>query len=158
MEWKSERPPRFAAFSSTSCEHFFLLLPLPYPPASTSPGNDLPRGLLKGSCGRRKRKSIRDRLNIGTLMPASDRETLIQAGVGKNFDGIYDSRQQQYDMCCISYSLFICRTFVQKVQCRQFATHIDSICVPGLLVEAIISSIQHIIVRIVAEHRQSTHA
>ena len=40
-------------------------LPLPYPPASTSRGEGLLGGLLEGSCGRRKRRTMPNRLNVG---------------------------------------------------------------------------------------------
>ena len=57
--------PRFAALFSTRAGPFRLLLPLPCPPASTSPGEGLPGGLKESSCGRRKRGSMPNRLNVG---------------------------------------------------------------------------------------------
>ena len=62
---------------------FRLLLPLPYPLASTSRGEGLPSGLLEDSCGQRKPKSKRNRLNGGTFMPASEYETLIRRRCGE---------------------------------------------------------------------------
>ena len=61
-------------FSRHEAGLFVFLLPLPYPPASTSPGEGLPGGLSKGSCGRHKRRSMPNRLNIGMyarLLPAA---------------------------------------------------------------------------------------
>ena len=62
---------------------FRLLLPLPCPPASTLPGEGLPGGLLKDSCGLRKRRSMQYRLKAGTFMLASEYETLIRTRCGK---------------------------------------------------------------------------
>ena len=75
--WKSERFPRFTAPFSTRGDPFRLLFPLPCPPASTSPGEGLPGGLLEGSCGRRKHKNMRNRPKVGTFMSASEYQTLI---------------------------------------------------------------------------------
>ena len=69
-DWNSECFPRFEVLFSTRGGPFRLLLPLPCPPASTSPGEGLPGGLLEGSCGRRKRRSMSNRLNVGTFMPS----------------------------------------------------------------------------------------
>ena len=71
---------------------FRLLLPLPYPPASTSPEEVLPGGLLEGSCGRRERRSMLNLLNVGTFMPAWEYETLIRMWCGKKNDCTYDNR------------------------------------------------------------------
>ena len=76
--WDSECSPRFEALLSTRGGPFSLFLPLPCPPASTSPGEGLPGGLLEGSCGRRKRISMRNRPNVGTFVPASENEMLIR--------------------------------------------------------------------------------
>ena len=64
-EWKSEYSPRFAALFSTQGQPFRLLLPPPCPPASTAPGEGLPGGLLEDSCGRRKPRSMPNRLKVG---------------------------------------------------------------------------------------------
>ena len=48
----------------------------PFPPASTAPGEVLHAGLLEGSCGLRRRRDMRNRLNAGTYAPASEYETL----------------------------------------------------------------------------------
>ena len=69
---------------STRGGPFRLLLPLQCPPATTSPGEGLPGTLLEGSCGRGKRRSMRNRLNVGMFMPASEHETLIPRRRGKN--------------------------------------------------------------------------
>ena len=82
LEWDSECSPRFEAFLSTRGGPFRLLLPLPCPPASISPGEGLPGGLLEGLCGRRERRSMRNRPNAGTFMPASEYETLIRRRCG----------------------------------------------------------------------------
>lgn len=57
QHWNSESVPRSETFLSTRSGHLRLLLPPPCPPASTSPGEGLPGGLLEGACGRRKRRS-----------------------------------------------------------------------------------------------------
>ena len=75
QEWASECSPRFEALFSTPGELFRLLLPLPCRARLTREG--LPGGLLEDSCGRRKRKSMRNRLNVGTFMSASEYEALI---------------------------------------------------------------------------------
>lgn len=67
-DWNSEFSPRFEAFLPTRGGTFRLLLAPPCPPASTAPGEGLPGGLLEGSCGRRRRRSIPNRQNIGPLM------------------------------------------------------------------------------------------
>ena len=105
QDWDSVCSQRFEDLLSTRGGPYRLLLPLPCPPASISPGEGLPGGLLEGSCGRRQRRSMRNRLNAGTFMPTSS-----EGGVGKNFDCIYDNRYQ----CCIYYSLIICRTSYEK--------------------------------------------
>ena len=66
----------------------------------------LPGGLLEGSCGRRKHRSTRNRLNVGTFMPASECEALMGRLFEKNFDCTHDSREQ-YDMRCVYYPLII---------------------------------------------------
>ena len=48
-----------------------LTSPLPCPPASTSPGEGLPSGLLEGSCGRPKCRSLPNCQEVGACMPAS---------------------------------------------------------------------------------------
>ena len=78
QDWDSECSPRFEARLSTQCEPFRLLLLLPCPPASTSPGEGLPRGPLEDLCGRCKRRCIQNRLNVRTFMPASEYEMLVQ--------------------------------------------------------------------------------
>ena len=65
-EWKPERSPRFAALFSIRGGPFHLLLPPPCPPASTALGEGLHGGLFEGSCGRRRRRGVRSRLNVGT--------------------------------------------------------------------------------------------
>ena len=100
--WKSERFPRFTAPFSTRGDPFRLLFPLPCPPASTSPGEGLPGGLLEASCGRRKRRSARNRLNVGTFIPLQNMKRISDGGVGKNFNRACDNRQQyEYGMCYI---------------------------------------------------------
>ena len=63
-DWISVRSPRFEALFSTGGEPVRLLLPLPCPPVSTSPGEGLPGSLFEGSCGRCKRRSMPNRLNV----------------------------------------------------------------------------------------------
>ena len=70
--------PRFEALLSTRGGPFRFLLLLPCRPVSSSPGEGLPGGLLEGSCGRRKRISMRNRPNVGTFVPASENEMLIR--------------------------------------------------------------------------------
>ena len=41
-----------------------MIRPIPCPPASTSPGESLPGGLLEGSYGRRERRSDADDLTL----------------------------------------------------------------------------------------------
>ena len=77
-EGKNERSPRFAALFSTRGEPYRLLLPPSRPPASKAPGEGLHGRLLDGSCGRRRRRGMRDRLNVGTYAPGSEYETLIR--------------------------------------------------------------------------------
>ena len=60
----SERSPRFAALYSTRGGPCFLLS-LPFPPASISPGDGLLDDLLECSCGRRKRRHMSNRLDVG---------------------------------------------------------------------------------------------
>ena len=79
----SERSPRFKALLSKRGGPFRLLFPLTCPPASTSPGEGLPDGLLEGSYGRPKRRSMRNRPNVDKFMPASEYETLIGRWCGK---------------------------------------------------------------------------
>ena len=67
QDCNSEFSPGFWALFSTRNGPFRLLLPLPCPPASTSPGEGLPGGLLEGSCGRCKRCSMPNRLNVGVF-------------------------------------------------------------------------------------------
>ena len=62
---------------------FRLLLALRCPPAPTSPREGLPGGLLEGSCSRRKRRSTRNRLNVGAFTPAPEYQTLIRRRRGK---------------------------------------------------------------------------
>ena len=62
----------------TRGEPFRLLLPPPRPPASTAPGEGLHGGLLDGSCGRRRRRGMRNRLNVGSYAPGFEYETLIR--------------------------------------------------------------------------------
>lgn len=50
---------------STQGGHFRFLLPIPCPPALTLRGERLPDGLLGGSCGRRKRRSMSNGENVG---------------------------------------------------------------------------------------------
>ena len=66
LKGKNERSPRFAAILSTRGGLFRLLLPPPCPPASTAREEGLHGGLLEGSCGRRRRRGIRNRLKVGT--------------------------------------------------------------------------------------------
>ena len=68
-DWISVRSPRFEALFSTGGEPVRLLLPLPCPPVSTSPGEGLPGSLFEGSCGRCKRRSMPNRLNVGCVCP-----------------------------------------------------------------------------------------
>ena len=89
-EWKSERFPRFAALFSTRGGPFRLLLPLPCRSASTSPGEGLPGGLLEGSCGRRKRRSMPNRLKVGMyarlLLPFKLRKcSRLRSDVGEKY-------------------------------------------------------------------------
>jgi len=66
----SECSPRFEALLATRDGPFRLVLPLPCPPASTSPGEGLPRGL----CGRHERRNMQNRINVGTFMPGSEHD------------------------------------------------------------------------------------
>ena len=75
---ENERCQRFAALSSTRDGPFHLLLPPPCPPASSAPGEGLHGGLFEGSSGRRRLRSMRIRLDIGTYAPASWYETLMR--------------------------------------------------------------------------------
>ena len=77
-EGKNERAPRSGALFSTRGEPFRLLLAPPRPPASTATRVGLHGGLLDGSCGRHRRRGMRNRLNVGTHAPGSEYETLIQ--------------------------------------------------------------------------------
>ena len=84
-ERKSERSPRFAALFSTRSGPFRLLLPPPSPSASTAPGEGLHGGLLEGSCGWRRCRVTRNRLNVGTYAPASEYENRsFESNVWKN--------------------------------------------------------------------------
>ena len=78
-EWKSERSPRVAAVFSARGRPFRLLLPPPCPPASTACEEGLHGGLLEGSnaSGRRRRRGMRNWLNVGTYAPSFEYETLI---------------------------------------------------------------------------------
>ena len=58
QDWHSLCSPRFEALLSTRDVPFRWILLLPCPPASTATGEGLPCGLLKGSCGRRKRRRV----------------------------------------------------------------------------------------------------
>ena len=64
---------------STRGGPFRLLLPPTCPPASTAPGGGLHGDLLEGLCGRRRRRCMPNRLNVGTFMPASDHQTLVRS-------------------------------------------------------------------------------
>ena len=75
---ENERSTRFAATSSTRGGRFCFLIPPPPVPALTIPGDGLHGGLLEGLRGRRDRRGIRNRLNIGTGGPASECKTLIR--------------------------------------------------------------------------------
>ena len=81
---KSERSPRFAAFFSTRGGPIRLLLPPPCPPALTAPWEGLHGGLLEGSCGRRCRRVMRNRLDVGTYAPAPKYEARIQRRCAQN--------------------------------------------------------------------------
>ena len=76
-EWKSKCSARFGVLFSTRRGPFRLLRLPPCPPASTAPGEGLHGGLLEDSCGRRLRRVMPIRLNVGTYAPASGYETLI---------------------------------------------------------------------------------
>ena len=84
--WRSGCYPRFATLFSTRGGTFRLLLPPPCPPALTAPREGLLGGLLDGSCGRRRHRVMRNRLNVGTYVPASEHERSSEDGVEKNFD------------------------------------------------------------------------
>ena len=71
QDWNSGCSRRFAPFLDARRTFSFAS-------ASTSPGEGLPGGLLEGSCGRRKRISMRNRPNVGTFVPASENEMLIR--------------------------------------------------------------------------------
>ena len=64
-EGKNERSPGFAALFSTRGGPFPLLLPPPSLFASTAPEEGLHGGLLEGSCGRRRRRGMPNRQNVG---------------------------------------------------------------------------------------------
>ena len=59
------RASRLAALFSTGGVFVCLFRYVPCPPASTSPGEGLPGGLLEGSCGRPKRRRMPNQRNIG---------------------------------------------------------------------------------------------
>ena len=63
--WESEFFPRFEAFLLTRGGPFRLPLAPPYPPISMAPGEGLHGGLLEGSCGRRRRRGMTNRQNVG---------------------------------------------------------------------------------------------
>ena len=69
QDWNPECSPRFAGLFSTRDGPFHLLLPRPGPPASISPGQGLPGGLLEGSCARRKRSKYAKPAKRGHLCP-----------------------------------------------------------------------------------------
>ena len=93
QEGENVRSPPFAALLSTRRLIFLLLLPLPCPSASTSPGKGLPGGLLEGSCDRRKHTKLTHGLQVGTFMPAQqDMNRASEGGVEKNFDCTHDNR------------------------------------------------------------------
>ena len=88
--WNSKCSPRFEALLSARGGPFRLLLSLPCPPASTSPGEGLPGGLLEGSCGRRKRRSMPNRLKVGMyarlLLPFKLRKcSRLRSDVGEKY-------------------------------------------------------------------------
>ena len=64
-DWKPECSPRFEAFLWTRGGPFCLVRPPPCPPASTAPGESLHGGLHESSCGRRRRRGISNRQNVG---------------------------------------------------------------------------------------------
>ena len=71
-EWKSEYSPRIAALFSTRSGPFRLRVAPPCPPALTAPREGLHGGLLGGACSRRRRRVMRNRLNVGAYAPASE--------------------------------------------------------------------------------------
>ena len=104
--WKSECSPRFAALFSTRGEPLRLLIPLPCPPATDGArGEPARRGLLAGSCGRNRRRVMRNRLNVGTYVPASEYETVVQNRCKKNKTSIvhmiYDTLRRMTE-CILS--------------------------------------------------------
>ena len=139
-EWKSKCSPRFATLFSTRGGPFRLLLPPPCSPASTAPGDGLHGGLLEALCGRRKRRSIRNRFGVGTYAPASKCETLIGRRCDKFFFPIVHKITDKSMICDVSvFFTDYSQSVPRKVQCRQFATHMYSLCVPGYLVATSIS-------------------
>ena len=69
-DWKNERSPRFAAFSRREADLFVCFsVIVPACLNLTRGGATLPIGLLEGSCGRRKRRRMPNRLNVA-CMPA----------------------------------------------------------------------------------------
>ena len=100
--------PRFDALLSTRGGPFRLLLPLTCRPVSSSPGESLPGGLLEGSCGRRKRRNMRNRPKVGTSCPLQNiKRSSSEGGVEKNFDCTYISTDTRYGMFCIYSFIYL---------------------------------------------------
>ena len=129
QDWDSECSRRLEALFSTRGEALGSVLPLPYPPVSTSPGEGQLGGLLQGSYGRRKRTSMQTWLKVGKFM--HDSNTHPKAVWQKNF---YCTIAVWY----LPYLLLIdyLQNVHRNVQCGQLATYICSLCMPGLLVVA----------------------
>ena len=102
-------------------------------------GEGLPGGLLEASCGRCSCRSMQNQLNVDTFMPASEYETLIRRRCGKKIDCTCNKIADTTMICALSIFIEYLQTVHRKVQYRQFAAHMYSLCVPGLLVAASIS-------------------
>ena len=132
-------------FFSTRGGPFSLLLPPLCPPALTASGESPRAGLLEGSCGRCRRRVMRNRVYVGTYVRMHHQllnmKRSSEGGVGKTsiVHTITDT------IMIVMYLLFVHDGYLQnahrKVQCRQFSTHVYSLCVPGLLVATSISRI-----------------
>ena len=91
-ERKSECSPCFVTLFETRGGAFRVLLLPPCQPALTATQKGRQGGLLEGSCGRRRCRVMRNRLNVSKYAPASEHETLIRRRCRKQIDCTYDDR------------------------------------------------------------------